>query len=39
MIVIGRFEKSCGTFGGGGGKNPVLSMTLPVSLPKIIIII
>ncbi len=27
-IVIHRFEKSCGTFKGGGGKNPMLSMTL-----------
>jgi hypothetical protein len=28
MIVINRFERSCGTFRGGGGKNPLLSMTL-----------
>jgi hypothetical protein len=28
MIVINRFEKSHGTFKGGGGKNPLLSMTL-----------
>jgi hypothetical protein len=27
-IVIRRFEKSCGTFKGGGGKNLLLSMTL-----------
>ncbi len=28
MIVIHRFERSCGTFKGGGGKNLVSSMTL-----------
>jgi hypothetical protein len=28
MIVINTFERSCGTFRGGGGKNPLLSMTL-----------
>jgi hypothetical protein len=32
--IIGKFEISCGTFGGGGGKNLLLSMTLFVSLPK-----
>jgi hypothetical protein len=25
---LNRFEKSCGTFRGGGGKNPMFSMTL-----------
>jgi len=25
---INRFERSCGTFRGGGGKNPLLSMTM-----------
>jgi hypothetical protein len=28
MIVIHRFERSCGPFKGGGGKSLVLSMTL-----------
>jgi hypothetical protein len=28
MAVINRFERSCGTFKGGGGKNPLLLMTL-----------
>jgi hypothetical protein len=28
MIVIDRFERSCGTFRGGGGKNLLSSMTL-----------
>jgi hypothetical protein len=32
--IIGRFERSCGTFGGGGGKNLLSSMTLFISLPK-----
>jgi len=27
MVVINRFQKNCGTFR-GGGKNPLLSMTL-----------
>jgi hypothetical protein len=27
-IVIHMFGKSCGTFKGGRGKNPMLSMTL-----------
>ncbi len=34
MIVIRRFERSCGTFKGGGGKNLVLSMTLGQFAPK-----
>jgi hypothetical protein len=28
MTLINRFERSCGTFRGGGGKNPLLSTTL-----------
>jgi hypothetical protein len=28
MIVINRFERSCDTFRGGGGKNPLWSMAL-----------
>ncbi len=28
MMVINRFERSCGTFKGGGGKNSLLSMIL-----------
>jgi hypothetical protein len=28
IIVIRRFERSCGTFKGGGGKSLVLSMIL-----------
>jgi hypothetical protein len=27
-IIINRFEKSCGTFKGGKGKNPLSLMTL-----------
>jgi hypothetical protein len=25
MIIINRFERSCGTFKGGGGKNPTVA--------------
>jgi hypothetical protein len=28
MIIINRFERSCDTFKGGGGKNPLSSTTL-----------
>ncbi len=34
MTLINRFEKSCGTFKGEGGKNPLLSMTLGQFAPK-----
>jgi hypothetical protein len=27
MVVISGFERNCGTFKGGGGRNPLLSMT------------
>ncbi len=34
VTFINRFEKSCGTFKRGGGKKPMLSMTLGQFAPK-----
>jgi hypothetical protein len=35
ITFINRFEKSCGTFRGRGGKTPLSSMTLGQFAPKI----
>jgi hypothetical protein len=37
MTLINRFERSCGTFRGGGGKNPLSSTTLGSACSKKII--
>jgi hypothetical protein len=37
MTLINRFERSCGTFRGRGGKNPLSSTTLGLACSKIII--